>query len=179
MSHMQAEYGAPHKTKSATFRMPDRVYGALVKEARRNRESVNTLVNQLLFAGLFDDLPRVRPMLVTVPTPIFAEILSRLSESDTIRVGKLAAEGVARSAMLGRYGQITVDHVVDTLRITAERGGYGTLSDVTEERRTITIRHELGYNGSLFFAVVAEDIFRMAGMKPEIEKTEEAVVIQL
>lgn len=175
---MRAKYATVEKTKSATFRMPDKVYDALLRQARQNMTSMNTLVNQLLYERLFDDLPHVRPMLVTLPTPIFAEMLSRLSEEDVKELGKLAAEGVAKSAMLTRYGEISAETIVDMLRVMAQRGGFGAFSELLDDKRTITIRHEFGCKGSLYFAVLADTIFQMAGINPEIEKTEEAVVIQ-
>jgi hypothetical protein len=175
---MRSKRETVENTTSATFRMPDKVYNALRRQARENRTSLNTIVNQVLYAHLFDDLPRVRPMLVTLPTPLFAEMLARLPEEDVRELGKLTAEGVMKSAVLGRYGQITTDTIVDTLRITAERGGLGTFREKLDDRDIITFRHELGYKGSLFFAVQIETLSRIAGIKPEIEKTEEAVVVR-
>ena len=175
---MRAKHEPVEKTTSATFRMPVEVYSALRKQAKENRTSLNTLVNQVIYSHLFDDLPRVRQMLVTLPTPVFAEMLSRLSEEDVRELGRLSAEGVMKSAVLGRYGQITADSIIDTLRITAERGGLGTFSEKLDDREIVTLRHELGYKGSLFFAVQIEILSQMAGIKPEIEKTEEAVVVQ-
>ena len=178
MPGMRAKNEPVEKTESATFRMPDKVYKALREQARKNRTSLNTLVNQVLYAHLFDDLPHVRPMLVTLPTPVFAEMLSRLSEEDVVALGKLSAEGVMKSAVLGRYGRINADTIVDTLRITAERGGLGTFNEKLDDREIVTFRHELGYKGSLFFSVQIETLSQMAGIKPRIEKTEEAVIVQ-
>lgn len=175
---MRAKHEPVEKTTSVTFRVPDKVYYALRKQANENRTSLNTLVNQVLYSHLFDDLPRVRPMLVTLPTPVFAEMLARLSEEDVKALGRSSAEGVMKSAVLGRYGQITADAIVDTLRITAERGGLGTFSEKLDDREIVTFRHELGYKGSLFFAVQIEALSQIAGIKPKIEKTEEAVVVQ-
>lgn len=175
---MRAKREPVEKTTSATFRVPDKVYSALRKQARENRTSLNALVNQVLYAHLFDDLPHVRPMLVTLPTPLFAEMLARLSEEDVVALGKISAEGVMKSAVLGRYGRITADTIVDTLRITAERGGLGTFSEKLDDREIVTFRHELGFKGSLFFAVQIETLSQIAGIKPRIEKTEEAVVVQ-
>lgn len=175
---MRAKHGTVESTTSVTFRIPDKAYNALRKQARENRTSLNTVVNQVLYAHLFNDLPRVRPMLVTLPTPVFAEMLARLPEEDVRDLGKLTAEGVMKSAVLGRYGQITAETIVDTLRITAERGGLGTFREKLDDRDIVTFRHELGYKGSLFLAVEIETLSQIAGIKPEIVKTEEAVVVQ-
>jgi len=166
------------KTMSATFRMPIDVYNALIHEARDSQTSLNSLVNQVLHSHFFDDLPRVRPMLVTLPTPIFAEMLSRLPEEDVKDIGKLAAEGVMKSAVLGRYGRITADTIVETLRITAERGGLGSFHETLDDREVVTFRHELGNKGSIFLAVQIEILSQMAGIRPEIERTEEAIVVK-
>jgi hypothetical protein len=175
---MRTKYETVEKTTSATFRMPDRVYNALQKKARENRTSLNTLVNQLLYAHFFDDTPSLRPMLVALPTPVFAGMLARLSDEDVAELAKLTAEGVVKSAVLGRYGEISAESIVDTFRITAQRAGYGVFSEILDEKETITFRHELGPKGSLFFAIVADATFRMAGIRPTIAKTDEAVIIQ-
>jgi hypothetical protein len=174
---MRTKSGTVDRTKSATFRMPSRVYDALLKEARENSTSMNALVNQVLYSH-FDELPTVRPMLVTLPTPVCAEMLSRLSEEDVVQLGKSAAEGVGKSAVLGRYGKITAETVVDTIRIMAQRGGYGTFHEKLDDKETITFRHELGRKGSIYLAATIERLFQMAGIRPVIEKTEEAVVVQ-
>jgi hypothetical protein len=105
-------------------------------------------------------------------------MLARLPEEDVRDLGRLSAEGVMKSAVLGRYGQINADSIIDTLRITAERGGLGTFSEKLDDGEIVTFRHELGYKGSLFLAVQIEILSQMAGIKPEIEKTEEAVIVQ-
>jgi hypothetical protein len=175
---VRTKKGTVDRTKSATFRMPSRVYDALLKEARESNTSMNALVNQVLYSHFFDELPTVRPMLVALPTPVCAEMLSRLSEEDVLQLGKSAAEGVGKSAVLGRYGKITAETVADTIRIMAQRGGYGTFHEMLDDKETITFRHELGHKGSIYLAATIERLFQMAGIRPQIEKTEEAVVVQ-
>lgn len=158
--------------------MPDKLYNALRNQAKENRTSLNSLANQVLYSHFFDDTPILRPMLIALPTPIYAEMLARLTEEDVKVVGKMAAEGVGKSAVLGRYGKITAESIADTLRVMAQRAGYGTFHEMLDDKETITFRHELGYKGSVYFAVVAETLFEMAGVAPAIDRTEEAVVIQ-
>jgi len=167
------------KTTSATFRMPNNVYIAMQKQARENKTSVNMIVNQALYAYFIDKRPIMRPMLVAVPTLTFAEMLARLPEKDVRELGELTAERVSKSAILARHCEITLETILDLLRDSAQRAGYGIYNEFLDDKRIVSVRHELGYNGSTYLASTWETLFQMAGLRPAIEKTEDAVIIQL
>lgn len=177
---MQTSSVEPGRTITGTFRIPERVYEALRKEAEEKRVSLNCVVNQLLYEHVFEDTPVMNPMFVALPKSLYSEILSRISEEDAREIGQLCARGAAKSLMLAKHGVITTETIAERLRTFAERGGYGEYSEVSEKgKRIITIMHEFGSKESVSIAAFADALFQMIGLHPAISTTEEAVVIEI
>ena len=62
----------------------------------------------------------------------------------------------------------------DTVYLESE----GTLSEMVGHRPEMAFRHERRPKGSLFFAEVAEAVLQVARIKPEIEGTGDAAIMQ-
>lgn len=177
---MRMSSGETEQTIAGTFRIPERVYNAMRKEAKEKRVSLNALVTQILYAHVFEDMPAVNQMFVAMPKSLYSEILSQISEGGARQIGQLCAQGVAKSLMLAKHGEITTETIAERLRAFAERGGYGEYSEVSEGgRRIITIMHGFGSKESVSVAAFAEALFQMIGLRPKVTTTEAAVVIEI
>jgi hypothetical protein len=177
---MGASPVAPKRTLTGTFRIPEDVYKAIQQEAKERRISLNTLVNQVLYARVFEEIPAVKAMFVMMPKAVYSEFLSSVSEERAKQIGQADALRIAKSIILARHGEVTLEAVIEHLRLFAERSGYGQFSDLrNHNKRIVTIIHEFGQKGSVLFASHAEALFQTAGLRPKIITTEEALVVEI
>lgn len=177
---MQMNSGQPERTTTGTFRISERVYEAMQKEAEEKRVSLNSIVNQVLYEHAFEPIPAMNSSFVAMPRSLYSDILSRISDDDAKQIGQLCARRVAKSFMLARHGAITVETITETMRSYADRAGYGEYSEASEDgKRIITIMHEFGPKHSESTAAYAEALFQLVGLRPTITTTDGAVVIKI
>jgi hypothetical protein len=149
------------------------------KEARDNLTSINTVVNQVLYAHFFDERPVLKPGFVGMPTQVLGYIMSKVTDEEATEIGRQLAKGAGKSWILRMHGEINTETIAELLRDFARRAGYGDYTDVRNSERIITITHELGARGSIMIAALAETLFQMIDIRPKVTTTEEAVVVLL
>jgi len=167
------------RTVNGTFRVSRETYDAIRREALENRTSVNTLLNQILWTHFFSEWPSLKPKQVAMSTLTFSEIMSRLPDDDAKRIGGLVAQRNWKSHMLPRYGAVTIDILAEFLRDFAQRGGYGSYYELQNHERIITIKHDLGFRGSIFIAAYEETLIKLAGFGARIDTTENEVILKV
>lgn len=142
----------PSRTVTATFRIEEDAFKDLQEDARRQNVSVNTLVNQL-FLGYsnFDRLMR-RFQLIKIPAATFRTILDGSSDEAVIAAAKTAGESIAKTFIISKHGAFTIENVLESFRASS---GYINAFEYSEflapGKITITLTHNLGKKGSLFF----------------------------
>jgi len=173
------------KSVVRTFRLPERVCEDLKKEAEENRESLNTRVNQLLYTHLYDAWPPAPRGKVAFPKPMMAMLFDKISTKDARDVGHEMALRFSQTEIIGRWGAINPDTIMQLWRMISERSGFGECKCVMDRgKRSYTFLHELGPKGTSFIAGNVETLFQLAGIDPEdtsvtIIGTNEAVIVEI
>ena len=141
------------KTVTRTFRISERAFAALQDDAGRQNVSVNTLVNQILLSYANFDRHVKKLHLLKISRPTFKRVLEAAPEDSIIEAGKEAGSDVPRFFVLQKGEGLSLQAVLNHLR---DMGDYGNLYEYTEtfqdRRRVVTLGHELGPKGTLFFA---------------------------
>jgi hypothetical protein len=142
-----------NRTVTRTFRISERAFNALQEDAKRQSVSVNTLVNQIVLSYTNFDRHVKKLHMVKISRPTFRAVLDAAPEDAIIEAGKDAGSDVPRFFVLSKGGGLTLQAVLDHLK---DLGDYGNLYEYTEttqdRKRVVTMGHELGPKGTLFFA---------------------------
>jgi hypothetical protein len=152
------------RTVTVSLRISETAYKALQEEARKQNISFNTIANQILVAYSEYDRHFKKLGMLRLSLPTFAHMLNSSPEEAVAEAGRLAGTGVFPSLILSTMGELSVSGILDWLK---RMGTYSNLTDYSEishgGKICVTMAHEFGQRGSLFFSNYVDALFGLAG----------------
>lgn len=139
------------KTSIVTFRINQDYEKALRKLAEEKKITLNTLANQII--GDYVDLLRYMEKFGTViiSKEGFETMLAALDEKELVRIGASIGGKVPKEFILFRWKEITLENFAQFISVYFDHCGYGRSDiEVSESASSFSIRHDLGWKGSIF-----------------------------
>ncbi len=174
--------GVPRKPAAVTrsLRINKTVFEALVEEADRKGESVNTLINQQLLGYVRFDLYLRRMGLVKLTIPTFHTLLDFCPADALEKAGRAAGAQAPLALISSMSGEVSAESAIAFLRDSADYNDLFEFGEVIRgERKTITITHELHDKGTAFLRGWVSGLFEAVGMHPKISSTSTAIVFDI
>src|SRR5207245_10071527 len=111
-----------------------------------------------------------------------ARIYSHSTVEQARELGEWAAKNFGRNFILFRFKKLSLDTVIEALRLLGSR--YARIFSLEHtfdgKAHTIIVKHGLGAKGSVFNEEFLTGIFKgLLNLDPESERTEDQVVIRL
>lgn len=160
--------------------MDESALGAIREDARKQNVSVNTMLNQLVLTYANYDRPMKRFHMLKLPASSFTHILQAATDEAIIAAGNSAGKDVPKTYIRAKWGELTVDSVLDYLRITADYTNLFEYSEVIRGGKTnVTLSHDFGAKGSLFLQRYVQAIFEPLGKPPKFLQDENAVAFEV
>jgi N-glycosylase/DNA lyase len=168
------------KTVTHSFRLSERALKAIEEESKRQNVSVSTIINQQLLAyAEFERFFR-RLGLIKISSATFQRLLEASPDDLIAKAGKEAGADTPSSIMQAKYGEITLDRILDYLEMLSEFANQFEFGRVEQGDKTvITLLHRLGPKGSIFFEDYVQSLFRATNYVPKIHSTDHSVVIEV
>jgi len=160
------------------FRVWKDVYDSLENEARTREISLNVLVNQVLSSHTRDDLLFEEEGFVKMTKNTVRIVLSLIPDDKLAEFGSLAAKSGADARMLARSDCITVDTVLDELRLFSRSGWYSLNEARKKGKEVIALIHDFGPRESVVLGAFTSGLFALAGVRPKIRTTSSSVMIE-
>jgi hypothetical protein len=150
--------------------------------ARQERVSVNYLVTSSLKRLTEWDILAEKFGFVAIPGFLHAKMYSYFTVEQARELGEWAARNFGRDFILFRFKKLTLDTVLEALRLLSSR--YARIFSLEHtfdgKAHTIIVKHGLGAKGSVFNEEFLMSIFKdLLNLDPESERTEDQVVIRL
>jgi hypothetical protein len=168
------------KTVTRSFRISERALKSIEDEARRQNLGVSTLINQQLLA--FSEFERYfrRLGLIKISSATFGRLLSACSDAEIAKAGVEAGSDTPRSIILAKYGLLSLDTIIQYLKMLSEFANQFEFGQVEQGgKHIITLLHGLGPKGSIFFANYAKTLFNSIGYIPKISSSAHSVVFEV
>ena len=170
------------KTVSVHFRVWDDVYDSLQDEARFQKVNLNTLLNQVLSTHTRDDLLFEEEGFVKMTKNTLRAALSLIPDDKLSEFGRLAAKNGPDARMLARSDCITLDTVLDELRLVSRSGWYSLNEGKRAGKEVISLIHNLGPTTgprqSVVLSAYVTGLFALVGIRPKITTTSTSVTIE-
>jgi hypothetical protein len=167
------------KSESQSFRVDGRVLGDLKEEAKRDKVSLSSLVNQILTKyvdyGRFAD----RMNALSLARKTFTSILNLASEEDIARVAEIEGASSPVAFITSMNGHMSVENVVGFIKDLSEHANLFEYSSISHSPPTFTLVHELGVKWSLFLAHYLAEAFKTAGVQVKFTTSDRAVTFTL
>jgi hypothetical protein len=168
------------RTVTRSFRISERALKSIEDEAKRQNVSLSTLINQQLVA--YSDFDRYirRLGLIKISSATFERLLAAGPDSEIAKAGFEAGSDVPSLIILAKYGVLSLDTVIDYLRMLSEFAHLFEFGRVEQgSKQIITLVHNLGPKGSIFFDNYVKAVFDSIHYSPKISSTVHSVVLEV
>ena len=158
------------KTATSSFRLDKSTLEAIQEEAKKQNVSVNTMLNQLALTYANYDRPMKRFQMIKLPASTFRYILEGADRETIIRAGERRGQRRTprhtSSPSGGTSQRRTAWSTSGPCRSTPNSSN--TARSSTEGKLSVTLSHNFGANGSLFYLKhYVQAIFAPLGKLPK------------
>jgi hypothetical protein len=168
------------RTVTRSFRISERALKSIEDEAKRQNVNLSIIVNHQLLA--YADFERFfrRLGLIKISSATFQRLILAGSDSEIAKAGKDAGSDTPRSIILAKYGILSLSTVIDFLNMLSEFGNQFEMGQVEQSgKRIITLLHNLGAKGTIFFENYVKALFESIDYSPKISSSAHSVVIEV
>ena len=169
--------GARRKSLSGHFRIWEDVFSSLEDEARRKNVSLNTLVNQVLSAHTRDEVLFEELGFLKMSKDVYRTYLSLIPDDKLVELGKMNVKG-EDTIMLARKGAVTLDAVLDYLRLLSRFGWFSLNETKRNGKEIISLIHDFGPRESVVLGAFVTSLFALAGVRPKVTTTNSSVMVE-
>jgi hypothetical protein len=147
------------KTSTITFRIDKEYEKILREESELKGVSLNVLANQI-----FRDYAEWHRYMKTFGTIVMSKdafrlIIDELDEKSLIRLAVEIGEKAPKEFILFKWKDLNADNVTSFMKMFFDHCGYGKYDQQTRLNKQIfSIRHDLGFRGSLFLKAYLEAV---------------------
>lgn len=150
------EKGKGRATTTVTFRINSDVMHKINAKAEQEEISLNTLVNQVLKRYSEWDMYESKVGMIPVNRRVIKMLFEGLSKEEVVKMSREVAKNEVYNIALFMKGKSKLD--VDSF-ISWFLSRMKNCSEITENKETYILKHELGENWSLYHETVLDSIF--------------------
>lgn len=168
------------KTVTRSLRISERALNSIENEAKRQNINVSTIINQQLLAYSEFERYFLRLGLIKISSATFARLLLASSDDEITAAGQEAGSDTPRSIILAKYGIMSLETVIEYLKMLSEFANLFELGEVEQGGKiVISLLHGLGPKGSVFLSSYARVLFDSIEYAPKISSSPHSVVIEI
>jgi hypothetical protein len=166
------------KNTSVHLRIWEDVYDSIEDEAKKRSVSLNMLVNQVLATHTRDERELEEVGFVKVTKSTYRFLLDMVPDDKLREWSKSMLKQSRESLLLARSGAITLDAVLDDLRLLSKSGFFSIDKAKRNGKETISLIHDLGPKASVSLSAYTEALFAQIGVSPKITTTNSSVMVE-
>ena len=166
------------KSVSLHLRVWKDVFDSLESEAKIHRISVNSLSNQVLSRHTRDEMELGEVGYVEMTKDAYRAMLDLVPDDKLTECGRLTTKPGVEALMVARNGPMTIDSVLDILRLSSRIGWFSLKESRDKGKKTICLLHDLGPRQSAVFAGSMSTLFSLVGIRPKVSTTDSSVMIE-
>ncbi|WP_297472535.1 hypothetical protein [Nitrosopumilus sp.] len=145
-----------------SFRLDREILDKLRSESELQGVSLNVLANKIFSRyvdwGMFE--PKVG--MVPIAKPIVTALFQKLSEQETIELATQIGHSIVSDIATFMKGSMDIDSFVSWFVTRMKISDFEMNYSIKDSRHSYIIKHDLGYNWSLYHKTVLELIFNDA-----------------
>ena len=143
-------------TTTITFRIDSNIMQKMNAKAEQEDISLNTLVNQILKRYVEWDMHEGKAGMVPVNKSVLKKLFEGLEKEEVVNMSRDLAKNAVYNIALFMKGKSKLD--ADSF-ISWFLSRMKNCSEITENKETYILKHELGENWSLYHETVLDSIF--------------------
>lgn len=147
------------KTETMSFRLDSNVLDKIRAESESQGISLNVLANKIFSRYTEWDMFEPKVGMVPIAKPIVSALFGKLTEEETIELAKKIGQSIVSDIATFMKGTMDVDSFVSWFVTRMKISDFEMNHTVENGKHTYIIKHDLGYNWSLYHKTVLQLIF--------------------
>lgn len=147
------------KTNTMTFRVDESIAKSLRAESRTKEVSLNTLVNQIFKRYVEWDMYETKVGMIPIAKPIVAVLFRNMKSEEVVNMATNVGKTAIRDMALFMKKRIDIDSFLSWFETRMWMSNIELSHEVVNDTHTYIMKHELGYNWSLYHKTTLELIF--------------------
>jgi len=163
-----------------TLRLDEEVDSALEKLAEERGESVNAIAERTLRKLVEWDKLAENAGLVGISSTTLGKLMNSQTPEQARALGEFVGNDVWKPVVISRYGEVTLEHVLESMELIARyMGRFDFIYSTGGTKKVVTIRHSGGMKWSEFYLGAATSLFSHAlGLAIKALMTEELISVE-
>ncbi|MCV0392804.1 MAG: hypothetical protein K5790_05850 [Nitrosopumilus sp.] len=150
------------KTDTMSFRLDSEILDKIRKESESQGISLNVLANKIFSRYVDWDMFEPKVGMVPIAKPIVSALFEKLSKQETIELAKQIGQSIVSDIATFMKGSMDIDSFVSWFVTRMKISDFEINHSVKDSKHSYIIKHDLGYNWSLYHKTVLELIFNDA-----------------
>ncbi|WP_337861625.1 hypothetical protein [Nitrososphaera sp.] len=146
-------------TVTMTFRIEESVMAALRSESEKKEVSLNTLVNQVLKRFVEWDMFEPKVGMIPIARPVVQTLFEKMSREGVVEMAQKVGKGAVHDIALFMKSKMDLDSFLSWLEMRMKNSSIEFSHRVRDGRHVFIMKHDLGYNWSLYHKTLLELIF--------------------
>ena len=142
-----------------SFRLDSHVLDKLRTESGSEGVSLNVLANKIFSRYTEWDMFEPKVGMIPVAKPIVSALFQKLSEQETIELAKQIGQSIVSDISTFMKGSMDIDSFVSWFVTRMKVSDFDMNQTINDSKHTYIIKHDLGYNWSVYHKTVLELIF--------------------
>jgi hypothetical protein len=158
-SVLSADIRPQKRTATMTFRIDEDILNVLKKESGRRDISLNILVNHILKQYVEWDMYASKAGMVPVPKPIVCALFDKMTPQETIELASKVGQSAIHDIALFMKGKMDLQSFLSWFEMRMKNSSIEFSHRVVNCTHTYVMKHEFGYNWSLYYKTLLQLMF--------------------
>lgn len=147
------------RTATMTFRIDEHILNQLKKESERRDISLNILVNHVLKQYVEWDMYACKAGMVPVAKPVVSALFDKMTPQETIELASKVGHTAIHDIALFMKSKMDLQSFLSWFEMKMNNSSIEFSHRLVNNTHTYVIKHELGYNWSLYQMTLLEIMF--------------------
>ncbi len=147
------------KTVTMTFRIDESVMDLLRAESEKREVSLNTLVNQILKRFVDWDMYEPKVGMIPIAKPVLSAVFEKLNPDEVVEIAARVGKNAVHDMALFMKSRMDLDSFLSWYETRMKSSSIEFKHSVRNGTHSYILKHELGYNWSLYHKALLEEIF--------------------
>lgn len=154
------------RTKPMTFRIENKILEKIREEGEKDRISVSNLINKILKRYIEWDLYAPKVGMIPMAKPVVASLFNMMNEEEILDLVSNFGKNVVQDIAYFMKMKTDPDTFLTWFEIRMRRSFVEFNHLQENDRHIYVLKHDLGYNWSLYHKKILEKIFNEIFNKP-------------
>ncbi len=151
---------SPHRrTATMTFRIDERILNLLKNESERKDISLNTLVNHVLKQYVDWDMYAAKAGMVPLAKPVVSALFDKMTPQEVVELASKVGQSAIHDIPLFMNTRIDLETFVSWFEMRMKNSSIQFSHKFENGSHNYVIKHELGYNWSLYHKTILRLMF--------------------